>query len=163
MDAKRIETALRRHHSPERGWAFFSELRVGVSWTYAQTHDNPVNRVEQEIDAWAMHTWRSQKWLRVAYEIKVSRADWKRELEQPRKREAAMALSNEFWFACPPGVIDPRDVPSGCGLLYVTEVSGECWTQVPAPHRPCSDPPLSFLAMVLRRAARIADDEEATP
>jgi hypothetical protein len=49
-----------------------------------------------------------------AVEIKVSRADFKRETEE--KRRAWRAITNRFIYAAPVGLILPEEVPAGCGL-----------------------------------------------
>lgn len=49
-----------------------------------------------------------------AVEIKVSRADFKRETEE--KRRAWRAITNRFVYAAPVGLILPEEIPVGCGL-----------------------------------------------
>lgn len=89
----------------------------------------------------------------VAYEVKVSRGDFARELANPAKRAAAMEVSNQFFFAAPGGLIAPAEVPEGCGLV---EVRGEISTVVvPAPRREIPPPGWGFLAAVGRRGFRL--------
>lgn len=54
----------------------------------------------------------------IAYEVKVSRADFCNELKDPSKRGAVMANSTEFYFVTPTDLIQPEEVPEGCGLIY---------------------------------------------
>lgn len=49
-----------------------------------------------------------------AIEIKVTRADFRRETSE--KRRAWAAVSNRFVYAAPVGVIPRGEVPEGCGL-----------------------------------------------
>lgn len=51
---------------------------------------------------------------RVAIEIKVSRADFKRETEE--KRRAWRAVTHKFVYAAPIGMLAPDEIPEGCGL-----------------------------------------------
>lgn len=56
---------------------------------------------------------------RIAYEVKVSRSDFSHEIARPEKRQQALDLSSEFYFACPEGLIREHEVPNECGLVYV--------------------------------------------
>jgi hypothetical protein len=66
------------------------------------------------IDLLAVCAWSSFKpyprYARVGYEVKVSRADYKRELANPGKRAAAVAFTHEFYFAVPHGLLKPDEV-----------------------------------------------------
>jgi hypothetical protein len=93
------------HRSPE--WVFFAELRLGTGWG---------TKWEQRIDAWALNCYPSRGLQSVAYEIKVARSDFLRELKKPDKRQAALSVSNWFYFVAPVGVIKLDEVPGDCGL-----------------------------------------------
>lgn len=56
---------------------------------------------------------------RKAIEVKVSRDDFKRELETPEKRQRAMRIADCFYFAVPQGLIQPEEIPEDCGLLWI--------------------------------------------
>jgi hypothetical protein len=72
------------------------------------------------IDLFALRCWPSGVGhRRVAYEVKVSRSDFRSEVKKPEKRQHALGLTHEFYFACPAGLIKPREVPEECGLVYV--------------------------------------------
>lgn len=49
-----------------------------------------------------------------AIEIKVTRGDFKRDTEE--KRRAWQAHTRRFIYATPAGLVNPSEVPSGCGL-----------------------------------------------
>ena len=88
MKADEIMLALRRNYVPTkqaREWAFFSELRVGTGYATYKHRKGSALSVEQRIDVWAMNLWPSKKFKRIAYEIKVSKSDFKREIEDPKK------------------------------------------------------------------------------
>lgn len=91
-------------------WALFFELRNGTGH----------GRQDRYVDAFAFNLYPSKKHWRVAYEIKVSRGDFLSELKKPEKRAFAFDISNEFWYACAPGVAKPEEIPEGCGLLVVS-------------------------------------------
>lgn len=107
--ARQIEEHLRsRFPAPE--WATFFELRDAAGFDAVRS-----------IDCFAMNTWPSKGLRRVAVEIKVSRGDFFRELDNPAKREHFEAIAHEFYFAAPSGLIKPSELPEGIGLLEATE------------------------------------------
>ena len=58
------------------------------------------------IDLLAWSSWQSQGgYARVGYEVKVSRADYRRELARPGKRAGNVEWCNEFYFAVPKGLL----------------------------------------------------------
>lgn len=63
------------------------------------------------------------------YEIKVSRADFLRDV-QTAKFERYLPYFRRFYFACPAGLISKEEVPEGCGLMVRGE---ERWSGVKAP------------------------------
>lgn len=157
-EADLVDSLRRRRHSDPRQWVFIHRLRVGAGFgpVWRDTHrplaeqiPDPLKRVEQTIDAWAMDLWPSHNFLKVAYEVKVSRQDFFRELEHPEKREAAMLLSNRFYFVVPGGLVSVRDIPEGCGLIYVHET--RCVTVKEAPYHRGPEPTWAFISAVLRK------------
>lgn len=51
------------------------------------------------------------------HEIKVSRSDWLRELDDPAKAEAWWPYCNRFWVVAPSGIVQAAELPEGWGLL----------------------------------------------
>ena len=134
-----------RHQPPE--WVFIPNLRVGTGFANPQ---NP--SADQHIDAWAMSLWFTRSYRKVAYEVKVSRADFFKELENPEKRQAALRLSNYFYFAVPAGMVTPLEVPEEAGLLYIT--AHQVRQIKAAPRRQGPEPSWSFIASVARALSR---------
>lgn len=52
---------------------------------------------------------------RIALEIKVTRADFKRDTEE--KRAAWRAVTDKFAYVAPAGMIKVEELPEGCGLI----------------------------------------------
>ena len=140
-----------RHHP----YAYFEELRVDTGTarrgkkSHKQLHTSKgeprqddygrplmkrVHHSAQAIDAFVMPMWPGKKYERIAYEVKVSRADFLNEIKMPWKRETAMAYSNRFIYITPPGLIKKDEIPEGCGLQEV-HPSGHIRTVVKAPQR----------------------------
>jgi hypothetical protein len=143
LTSKQIVEALRERH-PASEWFFFAELRLGTGFA---------RDAEQRLDAWAMHAWPSSQFRRVAYEVKVSRSDYQRELKNPRKRRPALLMSNEFYFAVPSGLINIAELPPEAGLIEVN-ADGSCHTTLAAPWRDALPPTWLFLAAIVRRALK---------
>lgn len=137
-----ILAGLRKLHPP-REWAFFEEMRVGTGFGA---------QAEGRIDAWAMPLWPSQANLRTAYEVKISRSDFAREVAQPRKRRMALHLSNCYYFATPPGLVRPEELPVEAGLVEVAE-NGKMEIVVPALIRDTCPPSWRFVASLCRHIA----------
>lgn len=156
LTAKAILAILRQYHQPADRWLFLTELRPSPGFTL---------RDDRRIDAWAMHTYPSEHFDRVAYEVKVSRSDFLNELKQPRKRRVGLQHSNSFYFIAPPGIARIEEIPPECGLIEVARD----WTRergihtpsvgawylnhlIRAPRRDTMMPSWAFLASVVRQA-----------
>jgi len=120
MTTRQVIEVLRTGH-PYPTWLFAVEVRLGTGFGvqyHLSGHPKPVYG-DQRIDAFAMHTWPSKKFKRIAYEIKVSKADFQNELKHPDKRLAAEMFANLTYFAAPIGIIKPEQVPDGWGLIEI--------------------------------------------
>jgi hypothetical protein len=63
------------------------------------------------IDFLAFSAWSSQQsYARIGYEVKVSRADYRRELLRPGKRMLAVEWCNQFFFAVPKGLLTKDEI-----------------------------------------------------
>lgn len=148
MSAKEVVEHLARSYAAPK-WAFFAELRVGTG--YIQALDDIW---EQRFDAWAIALWPSKKFLRIAFEVKVTRSDFLSEIKNPQKRQAAMALSNQFYFVTPQGLIKKEEIPDDCGLIEIKPTGGRLITVKAPVHDGLPEAPWRFLASIARRAER---------
>lgn len=132
-----------RHAGDE--WLFLRELRLGTGYS----RDN----CDQRMDAWVMHFWPSKSNISIAYEVKVTRSDFRHEIRKPAKRKHALLWSNRFSFVAPSGVIPHAEVPPECGLIEVSGSpdSAKLHTAIAAPVRDCMWPTWLFFASVCRR------------
>lgn len=126
MTATDIHRALMASLFESPMWVYIREFRAGTGWAES------ANRY---LDAWAIQSWPSTGMGVVAIEIKVSRSDWQRELGKPRKRDAALRISNRFYFAAPAGLIHENEVPEECGLIEVLGSMGDAQIKIEAPWR----------------------------
>jgi hypothetical protein len=72
---------------------------------------------QRRADLVRVGMWQSRGTGIDVHEIKVSRADWLRELDNPAKAEAWWPYCNRFWITAPPSVVQMPELPAGWGLL----------------------------------------------
>lgn len=143
----------RRKKTIPSPWCFFREVKLGTGKVRRDPKKKQPRSIRQRIDAWAYNTWPSQREA-ISFEVKVSRADFLHELRSPRKREAAMAVSNKFYFVVVDGVVsDLSEIPEDCG--YMITRGNAIAVLKEAPYRPMADLPMSFISSLLRRVSRM--------
>jgi len=77
-------------------------------------------------------TWQSRGTGVDVHEIKVSRSDWLRELDDPAKAEAWWPYCNRFWITAPPGIVAPAELPPDWGLMELPLSGRRFKVKVPA-------------------------------
>jgi len=142
-----------RHSLPQ--WIYATEVPTHLGWVSSAYYD-PLGCLRR-IDAFAISAWASARYRRVAYEIKVARSDWLKELRVPDKSWQARNLSNQFYFALGPGVYRKGDVaklPTGCGILEI--LSGAEVRRIrTARVRDVEPMPMEFVIGLMRRLAQM--------
>lgn len=103
----------------------------------------------------AMDLWPSKGLHLHGHEVKVSRADWLRELADPGKAAAFMRYMDHWWLAVPDERIVREDLPEGWGLLV--RRGSRLVAAVAAPRLNPEPVPRGFLAPLLRAAVVTAD------
>lgn len=90
----------------------------GPEWAYMEHVRNAAGfHAGVTIDALALHLWPSSKHVLHAFEVKVSRSDWRRELAAPHKSAPWLAAADFFTVVAAPGVVKDGELPQGWGLL----------------------------------------------
>jgi len=148
----KLHAAIRANHEigkELRGLLFF-EFRTVTG----HAHGEP-----RWIDAFHIGDVPSTGFVRTAYEVKVTRADFLREINDPLKRRAAMRISNRFFFVTPPGVAKPEEIPLGCGLLEVHE-DGRRDFVVDAPFRDSLRPSWALFVAFARGVGKLPNVAE---
>lgn len=110
ITAADVNAALRRQFNSD--WIFIAELRNGTGFKGGSNG---------YMDGFAINTFPSRGFERLAFEIKVSRSDFLAELRKPLKRKVALLYSNRFYFVAPPDIIKPADLPPEAGLYELQE------------------------------------------
>lgn len=145
MKAAEVRAALRsRFCAPE--WALFFE--VG---------DATGARQNRWADAVAMNLYPSRGLEVYGFEIKVSRADWLRELKNPAKSAAVQRFCDRWWVIAPDGVILDGELPPTWGY-YEAQSSGKIRQVVSAPKLEPEAINRAFVAAMLRRASALDED-----
>jgi hypothetical protein len=138
MSADQVIDGLEKRY-PLNEWAFIREVASGTGW------------ITNRLDVWSIHFWSPGEII--AFEVKVSRSDFKHELEQPEKRAFALSASTRFYFATPAKLVRPEEVPAECGLIWVYE-DGRTSTRKAAPERTTERPNWAFVCALLRHQRR---------
>ena len=108
LTADLIKTILHNKYClPE--YVGYSEYRPFTGWAAT------VN----SIDFFTVGLYKKNRKI-IAFEIKVLRSDFIKDVARfMDKHEHAMALSHEFYYICPHGLIEPNEVPLQAGLMWV--------------------------------------------
>jgi len=103
----------------------------------------------------AQDTWEAPGLLLHGHEVKVSRADWLRELAEPGKAEAIKRFCDRWWLVVPDARIVRDDLPDGWGLLAFG-VNGKLRIVKRAPRLTPEPMPATFRASLMRAVAKTA-------
>jgi hypothetical protein len=125
----------------DKRWIVLPELRIGSGYGADS---------EQRIDCWVMSAYPSDHMVKLAFEIKVSRGDFRQELKKPMKRRWALRYSNLFYFVAPPGLLKPEELPLEAGLME-PNAKGQLAVSSEAPHRDAHPPAWRLVASIARR------------
>ena len=117
MKTPEVIEALKSRHSEDKGWVCLEEP-FNIDFLAMACHGQYGGRVERRAVG-ALHPW-------VGYEVKVSRSDFRNEIRNPAKRAWGVAITHEFYFCAPKGLIKPHEVPEDCGLVEVWGAGSRC-------------------------------------
>jgi hypothetical protein len=125
MNGEDVRKLLRRRYAsqangvdwnsrPGEQWVQIEEARSGPSWRGSRG----------QCDFLAIGAWESTGHVLIGHEIKVTYADWRREVDRPAKSELFRRYCHRWWLVAPEPVIDrARDDadPNLWGLMAATE------------------------------------------
>lgn len=110
---------------PGPQWATLFELAKGVGWAGQGGR----------IDVASFGCWPSQGFTRHAFEVKRTRGDFLRELDNPAKRKWVEEGFHMTWFVVPAGLVQKEEIPEKWGLLMATKTNTKLRRVVQAVHR----------------------------
>jgi hypothetical protein len=131
-------------HREQQAWVFLRQVPNGTS--SAKTNI---------ADAIAIGCWKSQGLDVHGYEIKVSRADWQREIQDHKKAEAFSPCCHYWWIAAPAGVVKVEEMPANWGFIEVGKNADGKYTAKVRKAVTRNDSPnltYAFFAAALRKA-----------
>lgn len=145
-EAEVITALATKFASPE--WAFFEHVRNGTGYA---------RRTTRTADALAMSLWPSRGLELHGFEVKVSRADWLREKNEPEKAEDFFSVCDRWWLAVSdPTIVGFGELPPTWGLLVPK--GGKLVVKTEAPKLEAKPLDRLMLAAILRKAT-----ENVTP
>lgn len=113
----------------------------------------------KRIDLYTINSFRSKKFYAKAFEIKVSRADFKNDFKKENKQDMAIVYSNEFYYVTPPKLVSKEEVPDLAGLIEVNE-EGKCKIVKRALKREKCECCWHFLILTLRNKTKQEMEEQ---
>jgi hypothetical protein len=126
---------------------FFPHCKTGPSWFATG---------QLILDGWVM----PMSWTKpiIGYEVKVSRSDFRRD----HKWCQYLEFCNVFYFVCPWGLLEAKDVPEQAGLIWTTKTGSGIRYLKKSPLRCYHQIPQSIFQYVLmwRRDNRRVDGAE---
>jgi hypothetical protein len=152
--AKRAATKPDPQHTSDTLKALLRERYPLPVWTLiTEAPDGTSSSKSRSADAMAMGCWKTAGIEMHGFEIKISRWDWQRELNDLSKAEVFARHCHRWFLVAPPGIIHLDELPAEWGLM---EPVGKGSLRIrKAATRNRNPQPLGweFLAALLRRAA----------
>lgn len=140
MKTADVKAALRAH---------YKTAEYALMWEVSNATGSNSRR---HADAVVMNLWPSRGLFIEGIEIKVSRSDWRRELDNPEKAEAIAKYCDYWWIVAPAGIVQEHEVPAMWGYKQVSE-KGAVRTIKQAPKKDPVPLDRGFVAAMLRRAS----------
>lgn len=123
--------------------------------------DGTGSNCRRHLDALAMSLWPSRGLELLGFELKVSRSDWKRELDNPAKAANHIRYLHRFYLVvADKKIVQPGELPAAWGLIAPDTKGLRIVTEAPKlDPEPVS---LAFLAALMRKAQSIGPEEIAS-
>jgi hypothetical protein len=132
--------------------ALIARASTGCIWATELAFTGGARRA----DFWKMEVGASKGFQATAYEIKISRADFRR--DTPVKQREARLYSDRFYYVAPLGLIKPDEVPEWAGLMEFGPKG--LVTTVPAPMRSKDAPSWELVVSLFRNSGEIRRDTD---
>lgn len=143
-DAKKTEIILKaltqRYERNGRSNVIFPELRLGSGYSDIS---------QRRIDMFMISSEKGN--YTTAFEIKVSRGDFLRDIKDEAKQRGARLYSSNFYYVAPKGMLNPEEIPMWAGLMEYDFESGQFNTRIVAPLQSRNTPSWSLVCSLVRR------------
>lgn len=110
----------------------------------------------RRCDLWTISPNSSAGFKARAYEVKISRADFRR--DNAIKQREARLFSDQFYYVTPAGLIRREEVPDWAGLIEYA--GGQFKTVVPAPYRDKDAPTWELVVSLIRNSGNVNRDTD---
>ena len=110
----------------------------------------------RRCDLWTISPNSSAGFKARAYEVKVSRADFRR--DNAIKQREARLFSDQFYYVAPAGLIRPNEVPDWAGLIEFAD--GKFKTVINAPFRDKDAPTWELVVSLIRNSGKVNRDTD---
>lgn len=142
MNTAQVRAALR---------SYYPSNEYAVMWEVGNSTGHNTRRW---ADAVVVSLWPSRGLTITGIEIKVSRGDWRRELENPAKAEEIAQFCDHWLVATPEGIVQEHELPFTWGHLIVNPKGAVRMAKKPDRLEP---KPLTrgFVAAMLRRSSDV--------
>lgn len=141
MGASRVLDVLGEKHFKSGAYEMLREVRNATGYRDEM----------RSADALVISCWPSRGVWFGGVEVKVSRSDWTRELDDPAKSHAIQRWCSYWWIATPAGIVKPGELPEKWGHIEVTESTAR--VVAIAPRLEAEPPSATFVASVFRNRA----------
>lgn len=141
-----ILNALMNYYNRTQGHTsvIFPELRLGSGYS---------DIAQRRIDLFVISSEKGN--YTTAFEIKVSRQDFLKDIKDPLKQRGARLYSSNFFYVAPQGMIKIDEVPVWAGLKEYDFETKEFKTTIPAPLLSRNTPSWSLICSLVRRVNNV--------
>lgn len=122
----------------------FPELRLGSGYN---------DIAQRRIDLFVISSEKGN--YTTAFEIKVSRQDFLKDIKDPLKQRGARLYSSNFFYVAPQGMIKIDEVPVWAGLKEYDFETKNFKTTIPAPLLSRNTPSWSLICSLVRRVNNV--------
>ena len=135
-----LEALTKRYERNARSNVIFPEFRLGSGYSDIS---------QRRIDMFMISSEKGN--YTTAFEIKVSRGDFLRDIKDEAKQRGARLYSSNFYYVAPKGMIKPEEIPMWAGLMEYDFENGQFNTRIVAPLQSRNTPSWSLVCSLVRR------------
>lgn len=145
-DAEKTEIILKKLKDYYCSWGrgrcnvLFPELRLGSGYS---------DIAQRRIDLFLISSEKGN--YTTAFEIKVSRGDFLKDIKDEAKQRGARLYSSNFYYVAPKGMIKPEEIPVWAGLKEYDFEEDKLSTKLVAPLQSRNNPSWSLICSIVRR------------
>lgn len=115
----------------------------------------PFSGGQRRIDLWTLHPHTSQGYRSTCFEIKVSKADYKKDGYE--KQRQARLFSDQFYYVTPKGLLEKSQIPDWAGLM---EYDGNRFREIlNAPVTGRAEPSWQLITSIFRSEVGVRRDQ----